>query len=365
MLDRIDLDSGRRFWSTALKAATPYTPGKQTLDPGVIKLNTNESPYGPSPRVAEAMASAAGSDLRLYPDPECDVLRHVIARHHGVPASCVYVGNGSDEVLAFAFAGLLRQAQPLRFPDITYGFYPVYCGFFDIAFETIPLDEAYRIDLSRYLAGDGPVVLPNPNAPTGICLSLEEIIALLDRHTEHVIVIDEAYIDFGGESAAGLVMRYPNLLVVRTMSKARGLAGLRVGYALGDPCLIAALRCVRDCMNSYPVGLLAQVGAIASLEDEAYHRQTVERIVASRNLLEQGLRLLDFEVVPSSANFVLARRSDRTGKEWLEALAERGILVRRFEAERISNHLRITVGTDDQVRLLLSSLAEILAVRTK
>ncbi len=365
MLDEIDLDSGRRFWSTALRASTPYTPGQQTRDPGVIKLNTNESPYGPSPRVAEAMALAAGSDLRLYPDPECEVLRQVIARYHHVPERYVYVGNGSDEVLAFAFAGLLRQAQPLRFPDITYGFYPVYCSFFDIAYATVPLDEAYHIDLARYLAEDGPVVFPNPNAPAATCLGLEEIIALLDRQTEHVVVIDEAYIDFGGQSAAGLVMRYPNLLVVRTMSKARGLAGLRVGYALGDPCLIAALRCVRDCVNSYPVGLLAQAGAIASLEDEAYHRQTVARIVAGRDLLEHGLRLLDFEVVPSSANFVLARRSDRTGKALLEALAEQGILVRRFETERISNHLRITVGTDDQVHLLLSSLAEILALRTE
>src|SRR4030081_2432713 len=269
----------------------------------LVKLNTNESPLGPSPRVLEAIRGEATDTLRLYPDPQAIALRAALAAYHQVRPEQVFVGNGSDEVLAHAFAALLKHDAPLLFPDITYSFYPVYCRLFGIAYETVPLDSAMQIRVADYRRPAGALILPNPNAPTGVALSRAEIATLLEQHPDAPVVIDEAYVDFGGETAIPLVASHPNLLVVHTMSKSRALAGLRVGYAIGDADLIEALTRVKDSFNSYPLGRPAQAGAIASLEEEAYCQRARARVIKERERLNRGLGRLGFDVLPSAANF--------------------------------------------------------------
>lgn len=350
-----------RFWSALVSDLKPYVPGEQPAIADLIKLNTNESPLGPSPRAMAAIAAEATDTLRLYPDPEAKALRQTLAAYHGVTPDQVFVGNGSDEVLAHTFAGLLKHDRPLLFPDITYSFYPVYCGLFGVTYRTVPLDETMAIRLADYGPDAGAIILPNPNAPTGVALTRAEIAALLAAHPDIPVVIDEAYVDFGAETAIPLVAEHANLLVVHTMSKSRGLAGLRVGYAIGDAALIQALTRVKDSFNSYPLGRPAQAGAIASVEDEAYFQAGRAQVITGRHRLAEGLTALGFEVLPSSANFVFARHARRGGAEIAAALRERAILVRRFDAPRITDHLRITVGTEAQTGRLLSALAEILS----
>lgn len=349
-----------RFWSALTHRLHPYVPGEQPRMADLVKLNTNEHPLGPSPRALEAIRAAASDELRLYPDPRSIALRETLARHHGVSLEQVFVGNGSDEVLAHAFAALLKQDDPLLFPDITYSFYPVYCGLFGIAFETVPLDDGLRVQVEDYRRPAGAIIVANPNAPTGIALSRAEIAALLDAHPDIPVVIDEAYVDFGAESAVPLVASHPNLLVVHTLSKSRSLAGLRVGYAIGDAALIEGLTRVKDSFNSYPLGRTAQAGAIAAIEDAAWFEQATSYVVAGRDRLTAGLGSLGFEVLPSAANFVFARHPERQGKALAAGLRERAIIVRHFDAPRISDYLRITVGTDAQVATLLAALAELL-----
>jgi histidinol-phosphate aminotransferase len=346
-----------RFWSRLVHDLQPYVPGEQPAVADLLKLNTNESPYGPSPRAIEAIRAAASDALRLYPDPGATALRRTLAAYHAVRPEQVFVGNGSDEVLAHAFAALLKQPGPLLCPDITYSFYPVYCRLFGIAAETVPLDAAMRVRVADYRRPAGAVILANPNAPTGIALPLAEIAAMLDDHQDQPVVVDEAYVDFGGETAIPLLASHPNLLVVRTMSKSRALAGLRVGYAIGDAALIEALTRVKDSFNSYPLGRPAQAGAIASVQDEAYFQQTRARIIASRAHLEAGLGRLGFEVLPSAANFVFARHPGHGGAALAAGLRERGVLVRHFAKPRIADYLRITVGTEAEVERLLGVLA--------
>ncbi len=350
-----------RFWSPLVHALTPYVPGEQPRVADLVKLNTNESPFGPSPRVLEAIRAEAADTLRLYPDPEADALRRTLAAYHGVDTAQVFVGNGSDEVLAHVFAALLRHDRPLLFPDISYSFYPVYCGLFGIAHETVPLDADMRVRIADYRRPCGAIILTNPNAPTGIALDRHDIAVLLDDHPDQVVVIDEAYIDFGAETAIPLVATHPNLLVVHTMSKSRALAGLRVGYAIGDAGLIEALVRVKNSFNSYPLGRPAQAGAIAAVEDEAYFQQSRERVIESRTRMCDGLARLGFDILPSSANFVLVRHPEQSGTILAAALRERAILVRHFAKPRISEFLRITVGTDAQGDALLAALREILA----
>jgi histidinol-phosphate aminotransferase len=350
-----------RYWSELTHALTPYVPGEQPRVADLVKLNTNESPFGPSTRAVEAIRAAAGDDLRLYPDPRSLALRQALARRHGVSADQVFVGNGSDEVLAHAFVALFKRDAPLLFPDVTYSFYPVYCGLFGIAFETVALDGDFRVRLADYRRRAGGLILANPNAPTGVALSRADIAGLLAEHPDIPVVIDEAYVDFGGESAAPLIADHPNLLVVQTMSKSRALAGLRVGYALGEAALIDGLTRVKDSFNSYPLGRPAQAGAIASVEDEDFFRRSCEAVVAERSRLTAGLQGRGFEVLPSSANFVFARRPGVPGAALAAALRERAILVRRFDAPRIADHLRITVGTPPQTDRLLAALDAILA----
>ena len=349
-----------RFWSDRVHDLQPYTPGEQPRMADLVKLNTNENPYPPSSRALEAIRAEAGETLRLYPDPQATALRQALGDYHGLAPDQVFVGNGSDEVLAHAFAALLKHDAPLLFPDVTYSFYPVYCRLFGVAYETVPLDRDLRVDIEAYRRPAGAIILANPNAPTGIALPRAQIATLLAAHPDAPVVIDEAYVDFGAETAVPLIAAHPNLLVVRTLSKSRSLAGLRVGYALGDAALVEALNRVKDSFNSYPLGRPAQAGAIASVEDEAYFRARLADVVASRARLTQGLEALGFEVLPSSANFVFARHPGRDGGELAAGLRRRAVLVRHFAAPRIADHLRITVGTDDQTGRLLSALAEVL-----
>lgn len=349
-----------RFWSSLTHDLKPYVPGEQPRMADLVKLNTNESPLGPSPHALEAIRDEAADTLRLYPDPQATALRAALAAYHGVRPEQVFVGNGSDEVLAHAFVALLKHDAPLLFPDITYSFYPVYCRLFGIAYETVPLDHAMQIRVADYRRPAGAIIIPNPNAPTGIALSRVGITTLLEEHPDVPVVVDEAYVDFGAETTIPLVASHRNLLVVQTMSKSRALAGLRVGYAIGDADLIDALTRVKDSFNSYPLGRPAQAGAIASLEDDAYFQQSCLRVIEGRERLTRGLKGAGFEVLPSLANFVFARHPAHEGAALAAALREQAVIVRHFSAARISDYLRITIGTDEQIDRLLSALSTIL-----
>jgi histidinol-phosphate aminotransferase len=351
-----------RFWSSIVHELTPYVPGEQPKLANLVKLNTNENPYGPSSKVLAALQAEAGDTLRLYPDPNSDQLKQVIAEYHGLDATQVFVGNGSDEVLAHAFQALLKHDQSILFPDITYSFYPVYCGLYGIQFEQIALTETFAINVDDYRKSNGGIVFPNPNAPTGCPLALEAIERLLQENTDSVVVVDEAYIDFGGESAAPLVKRYPNLLVVHTLSKSRSLAGLRVGYAIGHADLIEALTRVKDSFNSYPLDRFAQAGAVAALQDQVWFEATCRKVIASRDKLVGNLESMGFEVLPSTANFIFARHPAHDGATLTAQLRERSIIVRHFKnPSRIAPFMRITVGTHEQCAVLVSALREILS----
>lgn len=348
-----------RFWSPLVSQLTPYVAGEQARLPDLVKLNTNENPYGPAPEVLAAIAQANADALRLYPDPDARELRQVIAAHHGVQVDQVFVGNGSDEVLAHAFHALFQHGLPVLMPDVSYSFYPVYCRLYGIPHEQVPVRSDFGVDVCDYArpAGEvGGVVLANPNAPTGIALPLQDIEALLQRQPDRVVLVDEAYVDFGGDSAVSLIDRYPNLLVVQTLSKSRGLAGLRVGYALGHADLIEGLARVKDSFNSYPLDRLAQAGAVASFRADAYFRQTCARVMQSRERLVAGLRERGFEVLPSAANFVFATHPRRDAGELARQLRAMAILVRHFKLPRIEQFLRISVGTDAECARLLDAL---------
>jgi len=351
-----------RYWSKVVDRLTPYVPGEQPKLPNLVKLNTNESPYGPSPRALAALRAEVGDTLRLYPDPNCDSLKESIAAFHKLKPAQVFVSNGSDELLAHAFLALLKHDEPVLFPDITYSFYPVYCGLYGIEYRQVPLTESFEIRVDDYMRPNGGIIFPNPNAPTGRPLALAEIERLLRSNAGSAVVVDEAYVDFGAESAVGLVDRYPQLLVVHTLSKSRALAGLRVGYALGDAELIEALRRVKDSFNSYPLDRFALAGAAAAIEDRAYFEQICAKVIATRTRLVSDLAALGFDVLPSAANFVFARHGQHSGAALAARLRERGIIVRHFRnPPRIEPFLRITVGTDAQCEALIAALKAILA----
>ncbi|RFA30700.1 histidinol-phosphate transaminase [Alkalilimnicola ehrlichii] len=349
-----------RYWSPFVHSLSPYVPGEQPKTDNLVKLNTNENPFGPSPKALEAIRAAADDKLRLYPEPSSEQLRETIARYYGLTTEQVFIGNGSDEVLAHIFLGLLKHDRPLLFPDISYSFYPVYCNLYGIDFQRVPLDNQFAIRVDDYLQPSSGIIFPNPNAPTGRLLPLDDIERLLRMNDGVVIVVDEAYIDFGGESAARLIPKYPNLLVTQTLSKSRSLAGLRVGFALGQPALIEALDRVKNSFNSYPVDRLAQVGAIAAIEDEAYFEQTRQAVIANRDWLTGALKKLSFEVLPSQANFVFCRHPAHEGRVLAEALRARGVIVRHFDKPRIEQFLRISIGTEAECRQLIDALTEIL-----
>lgn len=350
-----------KYWSAVVQGLTPYVPGEQPKIDNLIKLNTNENPYPPSPLALQAMAQEIGPGLRLYPDPNADRLKQAIAQYHGVSAHQVFVGNGSDEVLAHAFLGLLKHKRPILFPDISYSFYPVYCGLYEIAYDTVPLADDFSIDTDGYLQPNGGIIFPNPNAPTGRLLSLDKIEKIVSANRESVVVVDEAYIDFGGQSAIPLTAHYPNLLVVQTLSKSRSLAGLRVGFAIGHPHLIEALDRVKNSFNSYPLDRVAIAGATAALADEEYFQFTCAAIIATRETLVGKLEDLGFSVLPSAANFILMRHPEHDAVKMAAWLRSKSIIVRHFRHERIEQFLRVTIGTGQQCDALVEALGAYLA----
>ena len=353
-----------RFWSPVVQTLTPYVPGEQPQMQRLVKLNTNESPYGPSPKALAAINSQTNDDLRLYPDPEGVALKQAIAKLHGLNPNQVFLGNGSDEVLAHVFAGLLKQNKPVHFPDITYSFYPVYCKLFGIEYQTIPLGNDFEINTSDFSKPNGGVIFPNPNAPTGRSIARSEIEKLLAKNKGSVVVIDEAYVDYGTQSCVPLLRgsQCPeNLLVVHTLSKSRALAGLRVGFALGHPTLIEGLERVKNSFNSYPLGRLAQAGAIAAIEDQAHLETTSAKVIQTRTKLVEQLHALGFDTLPSTANFIFTRHPKHSGAKMYQALRDRGIIVRHFQSARIEEFLRITIGTDEQSGELIAALKEILS----
>ncbi len=345
-----------RFWSPIVHKLEPYVPGEQPKVANLVKLNTNENPYGPSPKVLEAIKFETSDKLRLYPDPNATLLKQAIADYHDIDTAQVFVGNGSDEVLAHIFHALFQHEAPLLFPDITYSFYPVYCKLYQIDYQTIPLTDALAINLDDYKQQNSGIIFPNPNAPTGRLLALSEIEVLLQVNTDSVVVVDEAYIDFGGESAITLVSKYPNLLVTQTLSKSRSLAALRIGFAIGHPELIEALTRVKDSFNSYPLDSLAINAAVASFDDQDYFKKTCDKVIASRDGLITELHSLGFDVLPSAANFIFVKHVNYDAGELAAGLREQGIIVRHFKQDRISQYLRITVGRDDENQQLLAIL---------
>ena len=355
-----------KFWNARTHQLDPYTPGEQPQDQQYIKLNTNENPYPPSPKAIAAMQEASGESMRLYSDPNANQLKQAIADFYAVELNQVFVGNSSDEVLAHAFTGILKHEKPLLFPDISYSFYPSYCKLFDIKSKRVPLADDFTISVNDYLNGNenGSIVFPNPNAPTGIALSLAEIEAILKANPDSPVLIDEAYVDFGADTAIALINQYPNLLVVQTFSKARSLAGLRVGFAIGDKDLIEALERVKNSFNAYPLDRAAIAGGSAAISDKTYFEQSCNKIIATRTRIDSELTTLGFDVLPSKANFVFAKpnpfKIQKNAETLYLELKDKGVLVRYFNKARINEYLRITIGTDAEMDILLEKLGQII-----
>ena len=348
-----------RFWSPEVRELEPYVPGEQPKIQNLLKLNTNENPYPPSPKVVGAVQKVlenSADALRLYPDPDASELKQAIAKQQNVAVENVFVGNGSDEVLAHIFKAFFIQEQPLLYPDITYSFYPVYSQFFGVKTKILPLNDDFEIVVDDYKQANGGIIITNPNAPTSIALGLSAIEEILQANPNSVVVIDEAYVDFGAESAVKLVEKYENLVVCQTTSKSRSLAGLRVGFAIAQPHLIAALEAVKNSFNSYPMDRFAIAAAVASFQDQAYFEAQCQKVIASREKLVTDLITLGFKVLPSHANFIFTSHPQRDAGELATALRERGIIVRYFNKPRINQYLRITIGTDEQNQRLVDTL---------
>jgi len=347
------------YWTELVHQLDPYVPGEQPQDLQTIKLNTNENPYPPSARVAKAIQDYPHDNLRLYPDPESGALTQALATYHSLDMSQVFIGNGSDEVIAHCFQAFFKNQKPILFADISYSFYPVYSALYQIDYQTVALNDAFCIDPAAYRQPNGGIIIPNPNAPTGIAMTLDTIRELLDDK-DSLVIIDEAYVDFGADSAVELIVDYANLLVVRTFSKSRSLAGLRLGYALGQSVLIEGLNRVKNSFNSYPVGRLTSAAAIASLDDENYFQRCRSRIIATRTWLNDELVNLDFEVLPSTSNFLFVQHGSRPASNLYLELKKVGILVRHFKSARINNYLRISIGSEQECAALISALKQLL-----
>lgn len=358
----------QRFWSPEVRTLQPYVPGEQPKIDNLLKLNTNESPFPPSPKVAEAIIAVlseqadlgAGSNLRLYPDPDATVLKQAIATQQNLPIEQIFVGNGSDEVLAHIFKAFFLHNKPVLYPDISYSFYPVYSQFFSLTAIKVPLADDFTVDIDGYNQPNAGIIIANPNAPTGVYLPLAEIEKLLQQNLDSVVVIDEAYIDFGGQSAVSLINHYDNLVVCQTTSKSRALAGLRVGMAFAQAHLITALERVKNSFNSYPIDRLAIAGATASFKDQAYFEQTCQQTIDNREQLVSQLSSLGFNTLPSAANFIFAEHPTHQAVDIAAQLRDVGIIVRHFNQAKISNFLRITIGTQQQQQRLVDRLAQIL-----
>lgn len=349
-----------KYWNELTASLTPYVPGEQPKDQKYIKLNTNENPYPPSPRVLEALQDANHADLRLYPDPTCQSLVQAIANRYDLKENQIFVGNGSDEILAFAFATFFSPNRAIRFADITYSFYQVYAQLYQVPVERIPLDVQFNIPLEQFYRSEGGVVIANPNAPTSKYIPVDELRAVLDHNPDQVVIIDEAYIDFGGDSAVRLISSYPNLLVVQTMSKSRSLAGLRIGFAMGNEELIEGLNRIKNSFNSYTLDRLALAGGVASLQDEAYFEMTNARVIQTREWTTAQLRALGFDVLDSMANFLFITHPAHEAVQLFQSLRQRGVLVRYFNQPRIDQYLRVSIGTDEEMQAFIHAIQDII-----
>lgn len=344
-----------------VKELTPYIPGEQPEGDGIIKLNTNENPYPPSPKAIDAMQRMVNADLRLYPDPKAKELKTALADFHDIKTDQIYVGNGSDEVLAMAFWAFFNRSVPLLIPDITYSFYPVYCRLFGQPWQEIPLTADLGLNPADYTSANGGILFPNPNAPTGLLLSLDQVQFVAERNPGSAVVVDEAYIDFGGESAIALLSRCKNLVVIRTFSKSRSLAGLRVGYAIAHPKLINALERVKNSFNSYPLDRLAISGAAASVNDRAYFEENRQKIIQTRERTANRLEKAGFHVIPSHGNFLLVAHILVSALKIKTELEKYNIWVRYLNEIRIENYVRVSIGTDREMDSCIEALEKIVA----
>lgn len=349
-----------KYWSELVRRLQPYVPGEQPRDRKYIKLNTNENPYSPSSKVLEAIKAAADDSLKLYPDPTCDVLLEAAAEYYKVGKECIFAGNGSDEVLAFAFMAFFDPGRQVLFPDITYTFYPVYTSLFGLDYRTIPVRNDFSIPVEEFYNSPGGVILANPNAPTGRFMPSESVISILENNRDTVVIVDEAYIDFGGESAVKLVNAWPNLLVIHTFSKYRSLAGMRLGFAIGHPDLITALNRVKNSFNSYTLDRLAIAAGAEAFRDNEYYNEKNGMVIKTRKRFSAELEKLGFEVPDSVANFVFVSHPEVSALDIFTGLKVRGILVRYFNKPKINNCLRISIGTDVEMDCVINALRGIL-----
>ena len=345
-----------KAWEANVRKVVPYTPGEQPNRPGMIKLNTNENPYPPAPGVRKALEELDIDRLRLYPDPAASELVNALAEYYHKDPSCIFVGVGSDDVIAMAFQTFFNSDKPILFPDISYSFYSVWADLFGIRYERPALDENFRIVKKDYFKENGGIIFPNPNAPTGIYMELSEVEEIIAKNPESIVIVDEAYVDFAGPSALELVDKYDNLLVVQTFSKSRSMAGMRIGFAIGQPELIKYLNDVKYSFNSYTMNLPSLKLGAAAVKDEAYFRETVGKIVATRERVKKELAELGFTFPDSQSNFIFATHKEWPAKELFEKLKKEDIYVRYFASPRIDNYLRITVGTDEEMDALLAFL---------
>lgn len=348
-----------KYWSEITKDIEPYVCGEQPKDKKYIKLNTNENPYPPSPKVIEAIKDAANEDLRLYPDPNCDELRDTIAEYYNLNRNQIFIGNGSDEVLAFSFMAFFNPDEDIIFPDISYSFYPVYAKLYKLDYRLAKLKDDFSISVEDFLCDNGGVIIPNPNAPTGRGLDVEAIKKILKHNSEKVVIIDEAYVDFGCESVVNLINDYPNLLVIQTLSKSRCLAGIRIGFAIGQEELIDGLNRIKNSINSYTIDRIAAKAAVAAIEDNDYFKQCVSKIINTREKVIEELREIGFEVVPSKANFIFASHPEIDGEKLFLTLRENGLLVRYFNKPKINKYLRITIGSQEEMDVFIDKLKKI------
>lgn len=347
-----------KLWTKNLRKIEPYVPGEQSKDKNIVKLNANENPYPPSPRVLDAIKDFDCSALRLYPNANATELKQALADYYNVDVKNVFLGNGSDDVIAIAFQAFFNSDLPIVFPDLTYSFYPVWCSLFNIAYKTYPVDDSFRINVEDYKESNGGVVIPNPNAPTSLGEGREFVEKLLDCNQDSVVIIDEAYVDFGGTSSIPLVNKYENLLVTGTFSKSRSLAGLRIGFAIGSERLISVLEAVKNSYNSYTIDSVSIKAGVASILDDEYFNSTCEKIIATRQRVTDEMRNLGFTVLDSQTNFIFATRDDLSMKNLFEHLKTKKVFIRYFSIPRIDNYVRITIGTDNEMDIFLKELKE-------
>ena len=360
-----------KFWNNKIKEIEPYVPGEQPKDKKYIKLNTNENPYSPSEKVIEKIKSMSLKDLKLYPDPDVSELRKVIAKYFSqkiderITKEQIFVGNGSDEVLALIFMTFFNKGDKVYYPDITYSFYPVYADLFDLKEIKVPLNKNFEIEIEKYFGLDGHIVITNPNAPTSIALKLEEIEKIAEKNPSQLVVVDEAYVDFGAESAVKLVNKYDNVLVVQTFSKSRSFAGMRLGYAIGSENTIEGLNRLKFSFNSYTIDRISIEAGIESFKDNEYFEKTNAKIIQTRDKTSEKLKKLGFKVLNSSANFIFISHNKVFAGDLYKQLKENGVLVRYFAKDRINNYLRVTIGTDEEMGIFIKKLEETIFQRKK